>query len=195
MITGYENEEQVETASLSRTHGKNTRGKQKREAEALSPGYLRNSEELTHLDSAMQHMYLNASQYGQPQSEKIEGGDARNSISFEDSSCGNGPLAVGRRPQEGIEFNNPGNGYATSSQAGKARPISVSKKSFPKMFMPPLPTSFTSINEGQNCGKGDIPSLLMAWYMTGYHSGYFDAKQDLRKKNASTAAAKRAHGQ
>lgn len=52
-------------------------------------------------------------------------------------------------------------------------------EAFPRLLAPPMPSSFA---ESELFKKGDISSLLMSWYMCGYHSGYFDAKQDFSKK-------------
>ncbi|XP_075590501.1 survival motor neuron isoform X2 [Dermatophagoides farinae] len=48
-------------------------------------------------------------------------------------------------------------------------------------------TSTTTDNQSIMMNEEDtLASMLMSWYMTGYHTGYFQAQRDIRKSNMMT---------
>lgn len=50
--------------------------------------------------------------------------------------------------------------------------------------VPPMPLSLSNKDGGFDFGRGELPSLLMSWYMAGYQSGFYDAKHEMAS-NAS----------
>ncbi|CAL8138158.1 unnamed protein product [Orchesella dallaii] len=56
--------------------------------------------------------------------------------------------------------------------------------------VPPMPLSCSKKDGSFDFGRGELPALLMSWYMAGYQAGFFDAKQEFKaaKKSESRKA-------
>lgn len=48
----------------------------------------------------------------------------------------------------------------------------------PQVPFPPMPMSLADTNGKFDFKRGQLPALLLSWYMSGYHAGYFDATQE-----------------
>lgn len=74
--------------------------------------------------------------------------------------------------------NEDGDDEATSAPGGFGEAFKVGFPSMvPQFPVPPMPMSLADAKGKFNFGRGQLPSLLLSWYMSGYHSGYFDAQQ------------------
>jgi len=51
----------------------------------------------------------------------------------------------------------------------------------PHFPVPPMPASLACPDGTFNYEKGELPALLLSWYMSGYQAGYFDAKSEIRR--------------
>lgn len=49
--------------------------------------------------------------------------------------------------------------------------------------VPPMPLSLSNKEGAFDFSRGELPSLLMSWYMAGYQAGFFDAKNELSQKS------------
>uniref|UniRef100_A0A915JU60 Survival motor neuron Tudor domain-containing protein n=1 Tax=Romanomermis culicivorax TaxID=13658 RepID=A0A915JU60_ROMCU len=46
---------------------------------------------------------------------------------------------------------------------------------------PPVPPTFLTSNRSKIDENEAMASMLMSWYMSGYHTGYYQALQDSKK--------------
>ncbi|ODN05007.1 Survival motor neuron protein 1 [Orchesella cincta] len=51
--------------------------------------------------------------------------------------------------------------------------------------VPPMPLSFSKKDGSFDFGRGELPALLMSWYMAGYQAGFYDAKQEFKSGKRS----------
>jgi hypothetical protein len=77
------------------------------------------------------------------------------------------------------------------AEATSAGPYGDALKGFPNMIprlpIPPMPMSLAGPDGKFDYGRGQLPSLLLSWYMSGYHAGYFDARREVPSSSPNRA--------
>ena len=200
-FTGYENEAEVNVSDLQRSNGKKCRERQKRtahrmlvlDADVEEEECSVEQEYMSPLDRAIEIFKRDSTKLDQLSSSRVE---SKNEQEFtgclENSQSHNGNASTFPDPvqtQNDLrKLGSKGSFEAATSTLRNPHttrtpdPDAHWSKSFPKLFMPPMPTSLANSKGKVNYGKGELSSLLMTWYMSGYHAGYYDAKQDIKKK-------------
>lgn len=77
------------------------------------------------------------------------------------------------------EENGDGDDEATSAAGGFGESFKKFPNMIPQFPVPPMPMSLADADGKFDFGRGQLPSLLLSWYMSGYHAGYFDAKREV----------------
>jgi len=68
--------------------------------------------------------------------------------------------------------------------------ISIKQIMDPDLIPPPPPALFGKAVVANN-EKEALTNMLMSWYMTGYHTGYFQAMRDMKEKPSGSGQGKK----
>lgn len=154
MKLGYGNQEIVHVSELIQSEGKVARDRQRDEAKALDQY---DDVDIDDIDERLSQATISTSLVNNISSDR------------ESETQTNCSSIKGNRME------------STSTTTGNCDWGSLTANFFPNFPIPPMPGSLAGPDGSFEFGRGELPSLLLSWYMSGYHAGYFDAKKDFLK--------------